>query len=129
MADIKVLLLVGDSRTRDIIRSGLDHFQQFAVDHAPDAAGVDRVKQKPYDLVILDTSLSSADGGLGVARAVLEENERTEVILLAPEHAAKQLSKEKGCANIFAVVALPIQSQQFFKTIARAKDRILLRQA
>jgi CheY-like chemotaxis protein len=129
MAAIQVLLLVGDSRTRDIIRSGLSHFQQFAVDHAPDAAGVERVKHKAYDLVILDTSLSAADGGLGVARTVLGENERTEVILLAPEHAAKQLSKEKGCANIFAVVPLPIQTQQFFKTLARAKDRILLKQA
>ncbi|MCU0726727.1 MAG: hypothetical protein MUE73_13230 [Planctomycetes bacterium] len=124
---LRVLLLTGDTGTRDVVSVGLRQFPIFAVEWRPDVSGLTSGGPGAHDLVVVDGALSERSGGLDIVRELREAGVKAEVILLIPERAAKQVSKEKSAYDVFAVLPLPVEASHFFKTIARVKDRIALK--
>lgn len=121
---IKVLLIESDPKTRDIIEVGLDNFQVFEVDHAIDSWGVEMAKENTYDLIMVNLELANHTDGMEVVRQIREFDQGVEVIVITKGKSSRLLSKEKAVSNIFALLAAPIEEQNFFKLIARARDRI-----
>lgn len=121
---IKSLLIESDPKNRDIIRTGLDQFQVFAVDCAEDAWGVDMAREKPYDLVVVDLELGGRADGMAVVRQIREFDQDAEIVLITRGRSSRLLSKEKAVSNIFALLPLPLDEVGFFKLLARVRDRI-----
>ena len=126
---IRALLIESDPRLRDIIEVGLDTFQAFEIDRAKDSAAISMAREKAYDLIIVDFELPRKGEGIDVIRKIRELCETVEIIALAPGKTARTCAKEKASANLFAVLPIPLNEQSFFKTIARARDRIEAKQA
>ncbi len=121
---LKALLIESDPRNRDIIKVGLDQFQVFEVDHAEDAWGVEMAREKGYDLILVNVELSGNADGLAVVRQIREFDQTAEIILLTRGRSSRILGKEKAAHNLFALLALPVEEESFFKTIKRVKDRL-----
>ncbi len=126
---IRALLIESDPRLRDIVEVGLDTFQSFEIDRATDSAAISMAREKPYDLIIANFELTGKGEGLDVIRQIRELCESVEIIALAPGKVARSHAKEKAATNLFAILPVPIDEQQFFKTVARARDRIEAKQA
>lgn len=121
---IKALLVASDSRNRDIIRTGLDQFQVFAVDHAADGWAVEMAREKDYPLIIVDLELTQRTDGMMVVRQIREFDQTAEIILVTRGRSSRLLSKEKAASNLFALLPLPLEPVSFFKLMARVRDRI-----
>jgi DNA-binding NarL/FixJ family response regulator len=121
---LKVLLIESDPTLRDIIEVGLETFQGFDVDHARDAGAVDMAQEKNYDLIIVNVELGDSARGIEVIRAIRKFDESAEILALARGRSSRLLTKEKASSNLFAILSVPIDEQNFFKTISRVKDRL-----
>ena len=119
-----VLIVEGDSRTRDLLRVGLDTFPSFAVESVEPAWATEVVRDRNFDLVLLNLELPDGSDGLDLVRAIRETDARPEFILLTRGRSSRFLSSQKNANNIFAFLTLPLDVAAFFKTIARARDRI-----
>jgi DNA-binding response OmpR family regulator len=121
---MKALLIEADPKNRDIIRTGLDQFQAFQVDHAVDDWGVDMAREKQYDLILVDLELANGADGMTVIKSIREFDSKVEIILITRGRTSRLLSKEKQTSNLFGLLHLPIEEMSFFKLLARARDRM-----
>jgi DNA-binding response OmpR family regulator len=121
---LHVLIVEEDPRTRDLLRVGLDSFANFVVDSAEPGWAVDEVRDRRFDLVIVNLEMGDGLDGLDVVRSIRELDSRPEFILLTKGKSSRFLSSQKNANNIFAFLTLPLDVAAFFKTIARARDRI-----
>jgi DNA-binding response OmpR family regulator len=126
---IKALLIESDPRLGDIIEVGLDTFQAFEVDRAKDSSATTMMRDKPYDLIIANFDLGGKGDGVAVIRQIREDNQEVEIIAVASGKSSRSHAKEKAAANLFAVLPLPLDERHFYKTLARARDRIEAKQA
>ena len=121
---IKVLLIESDSANRDIIKVGLSEFQVFEVDHAVDEQAVEMAEDGQYDLVIANVELAERQDGLQIIRRIREICPAAEIIALARGKSSRLLAKEKTASSLSATIPIPIDAADFYKTIARVKQRI-----
>ncbi len=126
---IRALVIEGDPRLRDIIEVGLETFQAFDVDRVKDASAISMVAERGYDLLLVNADVEEKGDGLKIIRQIRDMNQTVEIIVLAEGKAMRTMTKEKSACNIFSVIPLPINEQHFYKTIARARDRIVAKQA
>jgi DNA-binding NtrC family response regulator len=126
---IRALLIESDPRLRDIIEVGLETFQAFDIDRAKDASAIAMARERNYDLLLVNSDVEGRNDGLDIIRQVRENNQTVEILVMADGKGAKAMSKEKSALNIFSILNLPIDEQHFYKTVARAKDRIEAKQA
>jgi DNA-binding NtrC family response regulator len=121
---LHVLVVEEDPRTRDLLRVGLDSFANFAVDSTEPAWAQDAVRDRTFDLVLVNLEPGDGTDGLDVVRTIRELDPNPEFILLTKGKSSRFLSSQKNANNIFAFLTLPLDVATFFKTIARARDRI-----
>jgi DNA-binding NtrC family response regulator len=119
-----VLIVEDDTRTRDLLRVGLDTFPSFAVDSVEPGWAADSVRDRSFDLILLNTETPGSTDGLDLVQQIREIDPRPEFILLTRGRSSRFLSSQKNANNIFAFLTLPLDVPTFFKTIARARDRI-----
>ena len=124
-AQLRALLIESDPATRDLLRVGLESFDEVVVDVAEDRWGVELVRDRPYDLVLIDLDLGDDSDGFAHVGTIREYDERPLIIAVKPGRTSRHLSREKNAHDIFALITLPLDVPAFFKTIARARDRIL----
>ncbi len=123
---LSVLLIESDPAVRDLIRVGLESFDSFDVDVADDHWGVEFVRDGRYDLVLLDLEIGTgASDGFSLVGKIREYDEHPLIIALKPGRTSRHLSREKNAHDVFALITLPLDVAGFFKTIARARDRVL----
>ena len=121
---MKALLIEGDPKNRDLIRTGIDQFEAFQVDLAVDEWGVEMAREKPYDLILVDLELPNGSDGMKVVKDIREFDQNAEIILITRGRTSKLLSKEKQNSNLFGLLPVPIEEVSFFKLLSRARDRI-----
>lgn len=122
-------MIESDPRLRDIIEVGLETFQAFEIDRAKDASAVAMVRERNYDLLLVNADIADKGDGLDIIRQIREDDQTVEILVLADSKATKTMMKEKSACNIFAVLTIPIDETHFYKTIARVRDRIVTKQA
>jgi DNA-binding NtrC family response regulator len=122
---LNVLIVEEDARTRDLLRVGLDSFASFNVESIEPEWASEVARDRAFDLVLVNLEMADGTDGLAVVQAIREVNPRPEFILLTSGRSSRFLSSQKNANNIFAFLTLPLDVTAFFKTIARARDRIL----
>ncbi len=120
----KVLIIEQDKRNRDIIKVGLDNFQQFEVDYAEDAWGVELAREKSYDVIIASLKLAGRTDGMMLVKQIREFDSDVEILMLTHGRSSRLLNKEKALSDIFGLIQLPVDEDAFFKTMARLTDRL-----
>ena len=121
---LRVLLIENDKKIRDIIKVGLDNFQEFEVDFAEDGWAVSMAEAKSYDLIIADLRLGDRVDGMALIKEIRQFDAESEVLLLSHGRSSRLLTKEKALTGIMGIIPLPIEEVSFYKTLSRVRDRI-----
>jgi DNA-binding NtrC family response regulator len=122
---LNVLVVESDPRVRDLLRVGLDSFAGFQVDSVDPDWVEDAVLERRYQLVLVNLESDGGRDGLEIVREIRLIDPGPEFILLTRGRSSRFLSSQKNQHNILAFLTLPLDVTIFFKTIARARDRIL----
>jgi DNA-binding response OmpR family regulator len=79
---MRILIVEDEHKIASAIKRGLEQ-QSYAVDVSYDSDnGLAMATTEPYDLIILDRMLPGATDGIGILRALREQNNHTPVLLL-----------------------------------------------
>lgn len=120
---MRILVVEDEHKIASAIKRGLEQ-QSYAVDVAYDADdGLAMATTEPYDLVVLDRMLPGSTDGIGIVRALREQNIHTPVLLLTAKD--RVLDRAEGL-NAGADDYL-VKPFAFVELIARV--RALLRRA
>jgi len=123
---IKCLLVAGDKEARDIVKVGLEQTGAFEVETAEDAWAFEMVKAKPYQVVVMDTTLADGGDGVELLRRVRGALPDAELLMIsrAKDDARVQQARDKAEFGVYAFIPYPIDASAFFKTVARLIDRM-----
>ena len=124
MADeqLEILVVESDKALRDHIKAGLQSFQRFVVTFAEGYPGINQVRQKTFDYILLGVPAADSEG-MQLLRALREFDRDTEAVVLTAHKVAKTMASEKSRLNIFAFIDVPVDVAQFFRTVSRFKKR------
>jgi DNA-binding NtrC family response regulator len=122
---IPCLLVAGDRQVRDVVKVGLDQTGAFALDLAEDVWAIEMVKSRRYQVVIADSTLADGADGLDFLAEVREALPDAELLLVARGKAQGRLaSRDKQKLGVYAAIAFPVDSLEFFRTLGRLLDRL-----
>jgi DNA-binding NtrC family response regulator len=122
---IPCLLVAGEKQARDTIRVGLDQTNAFEVDTADDQWAVEMTKAKTYQVVIADSTLADGTDGLEFLAKIREVLPEAELLLIGRSKVQNRyVTRDKQKLGIYALLQFPLETLDFFKTIARLLDRL-----
>jgi len=121
---MNVLVAENDKITRDHAVVGLENFDNINVDMAMGKSALDMIRQKDYDFVLI--GLNPGDNeGTDLIRDIRRRDKSLDIIAMAGEIIAKNMSREKIHSNIFSFIDKPLDPHAFHQTVNRLKRRIL----
>ncbi|MHC4942030.1 MAG: response regulator [Planctomycetota bacterium] len=123
---MNVIVAEDDKITRDHAVVGLENFGNFDVDVAQGMSAVDMLSQKDYDIALVGINPGDP-AGPDLLEDIRARNIKLDIVVMAGDIIAKNMSREKIHSNIFAFINKPIDPQHFHQTINRLKLRILER--
>ncbi|MBK8975413.1 MAG: response regulator transcription factor [Planctomycetes bacterium] len=118
-----ILLVESDRLVRDQIKVGLHQFPEFQVTTGEGYGGLNKLRQQRYDLVFVGVRADSAE-----ARRTIEYlrsfDQSIDLVVVAPHRTARDLVGEKSRLDIWSFLSTPIQDLDFFRLVARIRDRL-----
>jgi DNA-binding NarL/FixJ family response regulator len=117
-----ILLIESDKVTRDHIKVGLECFKDFQVEVAEGVSGINRVRQKSYDYILIGHEAGMQDG-IECLDTLREFDKETAVVIVATTRQAKPLVKNRNKLNIYSFLSRPVNEQDFFRLVARMRER------
>ena len=123
---MNVIVAEDDKITRDHAVVGLENFGNFDVDVAQGMSAVDMLSQKDYDIALVGINPGDP-AGPDLLEDIRARNIKLDIVVMAGDIIAKNMSREKIHSNIFAFINKPIDPQHFHQTINRLRLRILER--
>jgi len=121
-ATMDILLVESDHLIRDQVKVGLQQFPEFSVTWGESYPGVNLVRMRKYSYVFLGIHTQDNDG-LRLLRHLRSFDQKTDVIVITNQKAARELSKDKNRLGIYAFLTTPIDVVDFFRLISRLKSR------
>ncbi len=119
---MEILLVEKDRLVRDQIKVGLQQFPEFSVTWGDGYAAINQLRQQHYDAVFL-----GLPSGLREAHHLIEHlrsfDRDTNLIAVVPEKIAKDIAADKSRFNISSIINTPLDVEQFFRLIARMRER------
>ena len=121
---MNVLIVEKDPLVRDQIKVGLRQFpEEFTVLSGEGYAGIHLLRQHTIDLLILGVPRNSAEAKRRIDY-VREVSPTVDLVVVATDSCAKELSGEKGRLDIFSFLARPVGAMDFFRLIRRVRERL-----
>jgi DNA-binding NtrC family response regulator len=122
---ILCLLVAGEKQARDTVKVGLEQTNAFEIDTAEDQWAVEMAKAKTYQVVIADSTLGDGTDGLEFLAKIREVLPDAELLLIGRSKVqSRYVTRDKQKLGIYALLQFPLETLDFFKTIARLLDRL-----
>ena len=119
------LLVTADAAVRDVLKVGLDQTGAFQVYVAEDQWAVEMARSKPYRVILADTSLADGSDGLDLLRKIREVSPEAELLFIARNrNQSRHLGRDKQQLGLYGFVHVPVETQEYFSTLARLLDRL-----
>lgn len=117
-----ILLIERDKLVRDQVKVGLQQFPEFSVTCGEGFAGLNELRQHDFDAIFLGIP---ADGKnrLKLIEHLRSFDFNTELVVMAEERGIKDLSKVKSKFNVTSFLSTPITAGEFFRLVARIRER------
>lgn len=117
-----VLLVEKDPLVRDLIKVGLQQFEEFQVTVGRGYAGINELRSRHFDCVFL--GLDPADKhGLRLLQHLRSFDTATELYVMAPMAALRDLAAEKAKFGIHSFLGTPVDAKEFFGLVGRFLER------
>ena len=123
---MNVLVAENDKLSRDQAVVGLENFGTFDVDMAMGMSALEMIRQKDYAFVLIGINPGDPTGP-DLMSDIRERDSTLDIMVMASDIIAKNMSRDKVHSNIFAFIQKPIDPLSFHQTVNRLKMRILER--
>ena len=120
---MEILLIERDRLARDQIKVGLQQFPEFTVTCGEGIAAINELRQKSYDCVFLGIDPDNQTEGVRLLETLRSFDRTTEVLIVTSGRAAKDMQTLKGRMSIAGFVQIPIEVNDFFRVVARFRER------
>lgn len=117
-----VLLIEKDPLVRDQAKIGLQQFPEFTVTLGDGHAGVNELRGRPFDCVMLGVDPADKDT-IKLLQYLRSFDPSTELVVLVPERHAREFAAEKAKYDIHTLLQKPLQPREFFGFVGRFLDR------
>ncbi|MCA8955165.1 MAG: hypothetical protein KDC87_03770 [Planctomycetes bacterium] len=117
-----ILLITSENLLRDQIKVGLQQFSEFRVTCGQSFPGVNMLHTTRFDYVFLELGHTAQDC-LTLLKHLRSFDQEVEVVAIAESRAIKDLAREKGRYGISAFLQAPIDTNEFFRLVARLRAR------
>jgi DNA-binding NtrC family response regulator len=117
-----ILLVERDRYVRDQIKVGLQQFPEITVTWGEGYAAINDLRQREYDAVFLGLP-PKHDEATRLLEHLRSIDRTTELVVITGERLARDMAREKAKFNIASFVATPIRAEDFFRTVARMRER------
>lgn len=119
---MEILLVMRDRLVRDQIKVGLQQFSEFSVTWGEGYAALNELRQQRYDAVFLGlpARLREAHHLLDHLRSF---DRTTPLVVVVSDKIARDIAADKARFNISSVVSTPLDVADFFRLVARIRER------
>ena len=117
-----VLLVEKDPLIRDLVKVGLQQFDDFQVTVGVGHAGISQARAKQFDCVFLGVDPREKDT-MKLLKHLRSFDSATELFVLAAPQNAKDMSADKSRYDIHTFVQTPIVPKEFFALMNRFIER------
>ena len=119
---MEILLITSDNLLRDQIKVGLQQFPELRVTCGESYPGVNILRTIDFDFVFMELGDSTKDC-LTLLKHLRSFDHDAEVVCLADDRTIRDLNREKKENGISAFLHNPLDVSEFFRLIARLRDR------
>lgn len=121
---MQILVVESDHLVRDQVKVGLQQFPEFSVVCGEGYAGINLIRQRDFDAVIL-----GLPPDLREARRMIEHlrevRPHLDLIVMAPEKMVKDVAVDKQRFDVWSILGTPIDVTDFFRLVARVRERLM----
>lgn len=117
-----ILLVEKDKLVRDQVKVGLQQFPEFSVTCGEGFAGLNELRQHDFDAIFLGIPADGKDR-LKLLEHLRSFDFNTELVVMAEERSIKDLGKVKSKFNVTSFLSTPITAIEFFRLVARIRER------
>lgn len=122
MATFRVLIVDDETDFLETIVNRLQKRKIEATGVSSGEAALDIIKEKPYDIILLDVKMPGGMGGIEVLREIKKLQPLTEVILLTG-HAAVETSIEGLKLGAFDYLLKPVKFTELLEKLVAASEK------
>ena len=122
MRVMEVLLVEKDPLVRDLVKVGLQQFEDFHVTVGVGHAGISQARAKQFDCVFLGADPREKDT-MKLLKHLRSFDSTTELFVLSAPKNVKDMSAEKSQYDIHTFVQTPVAAKEFFALMSRFIER------
>lgn len=119
---MEALLVEKDPLVRDLVKVGLQQCPDFQVTVGRGYAGIDELRSRHFDCVFVGVD-PAQKGALKLLQHLRSFDSTTELIVIAPAAAIRDLAAEKTKYGIHSFLTAPIDPREFFGLLGRFLER------
>lgn len=123
-----ILLVESDRYVRDLVKVGLQQFQEFTVTWGEEYAGLNELRQRRFDCVFLGVD-PAGEEGIQLLDHMRSFDRTTELVVMAGSRQIKSMAGIKARYGIVGFIHTPIVVADFFRFLGRFRERRLDRAA
>ena len=120
---MRALVAESNPTLRDQVVVGLEMIGGIEIETAERDHTIDLLTKKNYDFLVFGLVATSKESFELLDTLQLLE-EAPQIIVLAPEAAAKKVSINRQGSRLFSTVRVPIEPLEFYKTLSRLLRRL-----
>lgn len=118
-----ILLVERDRLVRDCVKVGLQQFPEFTVTVGEGYGGLNELRQRKYGVLFLGVPNVHKEAQRMI-EYVRSFEKTADLVVMAPERLARDMAGEKARFDIRSFLGTPIQVTEFFRLIARLRERL-----
>lgn len=120
---MEVFVIERDKLIRDRVVVGLQQFPEFEVTTGTGYSAVDEVRQRDHEVVFLGVDELGNSEGMQLLDYLRELGRPIDIVVMTPESNVRELAKQKARFNITSILTAPIEPTEFFRVVARLRER------
>jgi DNA-binding NtrC family response regulator len=118
-----ILLVERDRLVRDTVKVGLQQFPEFTVTCGEGYAGLNKLRQRNFDVVFLGVPSNHQEAKRRIEH-MRSIDRSADLVVLATGRMARDMAGEKQRYNIWSFLTTPVQVNEFFRLLARMRERL-----
>jgi DNA-binding response OmpR family regulator len=119
---MKTLLIESQRSIRDLVKVALQQFADAEVETAEDNWALEMAREKAYDMLVVSDHLAHPGDGLLLLKDLREQGFKVPAVVISRDR-GEALGRERSNLNIAAVVNIPIDTVDLFKSIVSCRMR------
>ena len=120
---MEIYVVERNKLVRDRVVVGLQQFPEFTVTCGTGYAAIEEIRQRDHEVVFLGVHDLGNSEGMQLLERLRDIGRPIDIVVTTEESLVRDLAKQKAKYNISALLAAPIDATEFFRVVARLRER------